>query len=119
MGRRGGDVEMHREAWWRRDMEWVVTHPSVVDKIWEGGWRRRVPPCGFVTRGLHWIPLPNSHLFTHRCCRRITVQIDLHRCWASLLGMVALSACGGAPGALTYNPGLCPDWESNQRPFGL
>ena len=22
------------------------------------------------------------------------------------------------PGDLVHNPGLCPDWESNQRPFG-
>ena len=22
-------------------------------------------------------------------------------------------------GDLAYNPGVCPDWESNQRPFGL
>ena len=24
-----------------------------------------------------------------------------------------------APGDLAYNPGMCPDWESNQSPFGL
>ena len=22
-------------------------------------------------------------------------------------------------GDLAHNPGMCPDWESNQRPFGL
>ena len=22
-------------------------------------------------------------------------------------------------GDLSQNPGMCPDWESNQRPFGL
>ena len=22
-------------------------------------------------------------------------------------------------GGLTHNPGMCPDWESNQQPFGL
>ena len=22
-------------------------------------------------------------------------------------------------GYLAHNPGMCPDWESNQRPFGL
>ena len=22
------------------------------------------------------------------------------------------------PGNLAHNPGMCPDWESNQRPFG-
>ena len=24
-----------------------------------------------------------------------------------------------APGNLARNPGMCPDWESNQQPFGL
>ena len=23
------------------------------------------------------------------------------------------------PGDLAHNPGMCPDWELNQRPFGL
>ena len=23
------------------------------------------------------------------------------------------------PGGLGHNPGMCPDWESNRRPFGL
>ena len=22
------------------------------------------------------------------------------------------------PGDLSHNPGMCPDWESNQQPFG-
>ena len=25
----------------------------------------------------------------------------------------------GTTGDLARNPGMCPDWESNQRPFGL
>ena len=24
-----------------------------------------------------------------------------------------------ATGDLAFNPGMCPDWESNQQPFGL
>ena len=33
------------------------------------------------------------------------------------------SMCGcllhAATGDLAYNPGMCPDWESNQQRFGL
>ena len=29
-------------------------------------------------------------------------------------------ACRTSPtGDLAHKPGMCPDWESNQRPFGL
>ena len=28
-------------------------------------------------------------------------------------------SCVPPTGDLAHNPGLCPDWESNQRPFGL
>ena len=27
--------------------------------------------------------------------------------------------CVMAPGDLAHNPGMCPDWESNRRPFDL
>ena len=30
-----------------------------------------------------------------------------------------VASCASAAGYLTHNPGLCPEWESNQRPFGL
>ena len=29
------------------------------------------------------------------------------------------ASCMPPTGALTRNPGMCPDWELNQRPFGL
>ena len=29
-----------------------------------------------------------------------------------------VASCTAAAGDLARNPGLCPDWESNQRPFG-
>ena len=32
-------------------------------------------------------------------------------------GVVA--SCVPPTGNLAHNPGTCPDWESNQRPFGL
>ena len=36
---------------------------------------------------------------------------EKHRC------MVA--SCAPPTGDLACNPGMCPDWESNRRPFGL
>ena len=30
-----------------------------------------------------------------------------------------VASCTLARGYLAYNPGMCPDWELNQRPFGL
>ena len=30
-----------------------------------------------------------------------------------------VASCAPPPGALAHNPGMCPDWESNQQPFGL
>ena len=30
-----------------------------------------------------------------------------------------VASCVPPPGNLAWNPGMCPDWESNQRPFGL
>ena len=30
-----------------------------------------------------------------------------------------VASCTPPPGDLACNPGMCPDWESNQRSFGL
>ena len=30
-----------------------------------------------------------------------------------------VASCLPPTGDLAHNPGMCPDWESNQRPFGL
>ena len=30
-----------------------------------------------------------------------------------------VASCALPTGDLARNPGMCPDWESNQRPFGL
>ena len=29
------------------------------------------------------------------------------------------ASCEPPSGDLAYNPGMCPDWESNWQPFGL
>ena len=30
-----------------------------------------------------------------------------------------VASCTPPPRDLAHNPGMCPDWESNQQPFGL
>ena len=30
-----------------------------------------------------------------------------------------VASCAPLTGDLACNPGMCPDWESNQQPFGL
>ena len=30
-----------------------------------------------------------------------------------------VASCASPTGGLAHNPGMCPDWESNQQPFGL
>ena len=30
-----------------------------------------------------------------------------------------IASCAPPTGDLAHNPGICPDWESNWRPFGL
>ena len=30
-----------------------------------------------------------------------------------------VASCTAPAGDLAHNPGMCPDWESNQQPFGL
>ena len=30
-----------------------------------------------------------------------------------------VASCVPTTGDLAHNPGMCPDWELNQRPFGL
>ena len=36
---------------------------------------------------------------------------DKHQC--------VIASCVSPTGDLAHNPGMCPDWELNQRPFGL
>ena len=47
------------------------------------------------------------------------IEEEKHRC-VRATSILCLSHAPNTPTwVLAHNPGLCPDWESNQRPFGL